>query len=467
MRDDLTFSEEIIPYEKLLEYCYNYGSEAAPLNGRSATELYRGEQVYYMRKTHKGWKQAQLILIEKILELENEQTLLRNEVGGKVKRLPKEKQYIYDVLERHLRRLKDFADGIVWQMYGLDKSRVRAGMVEENSHGFLIDKNLDSGINYINQINKDPDSFAILSDLTTILGIGDVLQVADGSMRLVELKEGVVNGHLLQILQDKKGSAEKAREAVLEKYGPKKSIVKQLDRIIRQKERAGITGQYEEDKTSRHDHLLSKRVGVRELDHDDQNYLSEFEELCKHALHSNQIKTSVIDDCLFLAILPGAYDISSMFEIKHELYHQFMNPECDALKEEGLRNQEFEAISKIRLERLDSGFSIHGIMPLTFYLSAIDSKSASSIMTGELKAYSYLHIPSLISLAERMRLVVTRPRSRNNNLLDQSIFSWEGKNLVFDGVAWLVNTNYAEMCYGFVSPKDMLEKIKLSLTIKQ
>lgn len=463
MRDDLTFSEQVIPYEQLLGYCYGYGAKAVSLEGRTVDQLYPGERVFYVRKTHQGWKEAQIILIQKILELENEQVLLRKDVKGKVERLPKDQRYVYDVLERHKRRLKDFADGIVWQMYGLDKSRVRAGVVEEESHGFLIDKNLESGLSYINQVNKDADSFAILSDITTVLGVGDVLQAAKGAIRLVELKEGSKNGELVQILKEKNNSIDEAREVVLKKYSTDPLTLKQFDRISRQIKRADQTAQYEAEKTSRHDHVLNEKVQVTEFDHTDQSYLEEVEGLCKEAVKDMEIKTAVIDDCLFVAVLPGSYDLDSMFIIKHALYHRFFDNDCHATESGEPQHSEFEAISKIRLERLDIGFAVSGMTPLTLLLSQMEAEAAVAILAGDLKVYTYLHMPSFIKLAEEMGLTVTRTRSRNNTMLDKGTFSWENKDIVFNGIARLVNTNYMEMCCGFDTPRDMLEKIRLSI----
>lgn len=463
INDNFVISEEVIPYAELLELCYHHGENAVNLVQKGGVEnLSPDEKKHFIRQCHEGWKIAQVIIVQKILELEYEQILIRKEVNGKIHKQTPKKKYIYNVLERHKQRLRDLANGIVWHIYKMDKSRIRAGVVADRPHGFLKDKNIQSYSTYIDQANSNPDSFALIGDITTVLGTADILQVDKEGVALIEVKEGKINEELSEILHKNKGQPEQLINEVFEKYGSDTTTLKQFERRLKQEIRASLSMQYEEDKTSRIDHMLQETIRVVELNHVDQYYLSEFENICSKAISSSSMESGVIDDCLYVVAQRGSYNLEMNFLIRHDIYHRFYTKECFAKDNNEKQQQEFSMINKIRIERLDSAFAIPGMIPVTLWLSTIDQTIAQQIMSGELKIFTYLHIPSFVELAEKMDLIVSYKKAKHHTPLDKCNFTWGNKNILFDNMNF-VNTGYIEICCGFNTPKNILQKIKLSV----
>lgn len=450
--DGLTFPEEVIPYKKLLKLVF-------PKLSKPAKNQH--ERLAFVIKSHNSWKEAQNLIIKKIIELEKEQELLRSEVNGKIKKLPKEKFYVYDVLSRHISRLKDFADAIVWQMYGLDKSKVRSRIVTKENYGFLKDKNLDSSLRFIEEVNNNPLNFALLSDITSVLGIGDVLVASNGRISLIELKEGKVNEQLGVIISDSSLSEDELREKVKAKYGANKGIIKQFDRMMRQANRAELSLQYDKDNTKRIDHIFNEQAHVIEFAHDDLSYLQTVEKLASR-LDGRRPNSTVIDKSLFIAVHQGAYQMDVMFLMKHELYHNFWDSNCSANDPGEAQQKEFTTIAGIRLERLDIGFAFSGMTPVTLNLSKINMDIAAKILSGDIKVYTYLHIPSFLELAEGSGLKVDFIKAHSHERSDLANYKYQGKNIQFNSFSIFQNTNYLDICCGFVPPKDMLMKIKKS-----
>ena len=91
---------------------------------------------------------------------------------------------------------------------------------------------------FVDDINSSPDSVALMADITSLVGVGDVLVVDwNRGMRpvIVELKSGATNSHIVSLVEEYVADIEKVPPFELEEIGP--HARKHFERVARQTER--------------------------------------------------------------------------------------------------------------------------------------------------------------------------------------------------------------------------------------
>lgn len=87
-----------------------------------------------------------------------------------------------------------------------EKIKLIHGYIMEHANGIVDNGSIDSGIRFIRYFNENRQNFALLTDITSFIQIGDVLcsdTDKDGDRRwyLVELKEGAANHKVLRVIE--------------------------------------------------------------------------------------------------------------------------------------------------------------------------------------------------------------------------------------------------------------------------
>ena len=91
---------------------------------------------------------------------------------------------------------------------------------------------------FVDNINGNPDSVALMADITSLVGVGDVLVVDwDRGMRpvIVELKSGATNSRIVSLVEAHQADIEQVPPHELEEIGP--HARKHFERVARQTER--------------------------------------------------------------------------------------------------------------------------------------------------------------------------------------------------------------------------------------
>ena len=139
-------------------------------------------------------------------------------------------------LNRQEAILRMIANSIVWTMFRMERWKVRwlwtaAPRVSITSIGTQTSS-------FVDDINGSPDSVALMTDITSLVGVGDVL-VMDwahgGRPIIVELKSGATNSRIVSLVEAHQGDIEKVALHELEEIGPQAR--KHLERVARQTER--------------------------------------------------------------------------------------------------------------------------------------------------------------------------------------------------------------------------------------
>lgn len=190
---------------------------------------------------HEGFKTAQRLLI---IEIKKYQTLFRdtnNNLKEFRRQRDKENEKATEtkikIIEQRLHNFSHIADGIAWQLIGGQIHIARRFHIQEKSSKYLDSSNIEHAIQTSEEINKNPNDFALISDLTSFVQIGDLLIRHDKIIGIMELKEGKVNDQIKEFFENLEKAGRVVSDDELKEKFDKKTI-KQVKRMQRQQERA-------------------------------------------------------------------------------------------------------------------------------------------------------------------------------------------------------------------------------------
>lgn len=188
-----------------------------------------------------GYKTAQRLLI---IEIKKYQTILRDTTNNlkefrrqRDKENEKATKIKIKIIEQRLHNFSHVADGIAWQLIGGQIHIARRFHIQEKSSKYLDSSNIEHAIQTAEEINKNPNDFALISDLTSFVQIGDLLIRHDKIIGIMELKEGKVNDQIKEFFENiEKAGKVISEDELKEKFDEK--TFKQVKRMQRQQERA-------------------------------------------------------------------------------------------------------------------------------------------------------------------------------------------------------------------------------------
>ena len=194
----------------------------------------------YIKKVWEGWKWAQACITEDLVYIHISRTALQR--LGKEARKNRDKSRANPLataiknLNHQEAILKMVANSMVWTMFRMERWKVRwlwtAGpRVPITSIGPQTSA-------FVDDINGSPDSVALMTDITSLVGVGDVLVVEwdhGGRPVIVELKSGATNSRIVSLVEAHQADIEKVPPHELEEIGPQ--ALKHFERVARQTER--------------------------------------------------------------------------------------------------------------------------------------------------------------------------------------------------------------------------------------
>ena len=192
----------------------------------SSLESITANQTAFLSRVHDTWKRLHNHSLQEILKIES---LAR---APDAKRYPKEFSEFLRYVELIWRRTND---AIVWSLFNMEGHYIRR-MCLRKPRPVLSESNHKALIPLIEQLNSDPLTFALWSDATCCVDIGDVISrsFSGKPSGLLEVKSGAVNEAILDLIHSKDESAIslKSLEALAFAHGD--NAIKQMGRILRQ-----------------------------------------------------------------------------------------------------------------------------------------------------------------------------------------------------------------------------------------
>lgn len=158
----------------------------------------REEWLQFFRSVHDGWKEAQNIIVVKVLE----NLTLKDKAHRKAqnyRRLKNRKQQeIYEFeaycLGVEIKVFRRMLDAIAWSMLSNEHSTIRRLFVKGWPDN-LSKKTIEETMPTVDLYNQAPYNMAICSDLTSFIHVSDILlkNIDTGKTFLIELKYGDKN----------------------------------------------------------------------------------------------------------------------------------------------------------------------------------------------------------------------------------------------------------------------------------
>lgn len=270
-------------------------------------DIPRGQKQEDILKTHReiirGFKLAQNRLIEEIipyqLTLSTIKVHLKEARTQRNKERTNELSALIQLINRRLVNLSHIADGIALKMANNQVHVFRRLHIGEKSGKNLKESNIRHSVTEAERINQKEDSFALISDLTNIIQIGDLFILEDTTLYIKELKEGKVNDNLLHVISQINDNKSFDSDKLKSEFTVKEQ--KQISRMLRQERRATQAVD-----VINNDEGTDPQTGVKiivktptqEILYYDEILRAMYEELSPNKHYSYY----VIDDCLHLGM---------------------------------------------------------------------------------------------------------------------------------------------------------------------
>lgn len=235
MKDREVFFNEI---EVIHQLACKYGQNNIKLD--PSKPFLKEDLKNFTRKCHIGFKKAQDLIITYLIEIELEKKDLTSQIKehrrNREKELETEKLLLIRILDYREKLLRKLADSIAWHMITGHHYIARRLFLGE-TYPSLLSEGFDAVIKVAEDINKNTDEFALISDLTSFIQIGDIFHRATDGYHLIEVKSGEKNEIAQNILHDLYTKTENDEKC--EMYESlDENMLKQLERMHRQNVRA-------------------------------------------------------------------------------------------------------------------------------------------------------------------------------------------------------------------------------------
>lgn len=231
---DVKFEREL---KNLIYYVLQYGIHRSTIKADMPNPSY-DEMVAFVTNVHKGFMLAQESVVRNLTEVlqqkkkANQQLKIDNRERNTVAK--KADQDLLNKLKYQECVFRKVIDSIAFILLRYELSDARRLYCGEEPID-ITDSNLQSCIKYSQEIyQKDPMTFALISDLSSFIQAGDILQYRYGEkVSLIELKEGVVNEKVLETIRFcEKSRCDMFLKLTLEQEGPR--FERQLFRTVKQ-----------------------------------------------------------------------------------------------------------------------------------------------------------------------------------------------------------------------------------------
>lgn len=256
----------------------------------------------FMSSAHEGMRVAQKEIIESITSSEN-------------------------LTPSHFSLYRGIADAIAWQFLGNQLCHARR-LYKGHNQPNLKECNLESVVKASDYyIEQNPNSMALISDLTSFIQVGDILTFNPlNGIGLIEVKEGEQNlkiSNFLHFLLEHK--CERSFQYFAAQEGSKS--IKQLGRMMRQMSRMDHFGEIY-NKGISIDPDTKDKVSIPEEPWIEESWYAELNQLLEDSSKRDWAIT-VIDDCLFI----GCYSKPPMLGAGHAIFNTWFDesggtPDC-------------------------------------------------------------------------------------------------------------------------------------------
>lgn len=216
-----------------------YGIRHKQLDFSNPESISKEDKKEFLMYVHKGFRIGQEKVVNELLILQKDAAKFK-EVSKKA-RIDKDEEalsqsdYVLSVIEHRTAILRHFADFIAWQMFKGHYYQARSLFSGKRERPDLLNCNLESVLKAAEYFHKQNEAaFALITDLTSFIDVGDLLVSNGESLKLVEVKSGGVQSEVFKFIEKLH-----ANTAKLEDYFEKDDkFFKQAQRTLKQQIKA-------------------------------------------------------------------------------------------------------------------------------------------------------------------------------------------------------------------------------------
>jgi hypothetical protein len=304
-----TQQEHRAKLEEIADYAFIYGLRTMGWGTQlpHPSTWSEGTMKRFYANCNTGFKAAQNLLVEERqyyqMQWRATTELLKEYQIQKAKAEASVARHILLIIEQRLSVLAHIADAIAWQLLGGQIHYARRLHMREKDAKFLDVSNIAHVLREAAAINENPLDFALISDITSFIQIGDLLvRHIDSVIEVVELKEGSVNQTIAKFFD----TAEKAGQNIADidlSAQFDKNTVTQIQRMQRQKEKMARAVEVL-NTDSGIDPATKSPITVSTPTSETEYYYEELIALCDK-LETKYFSYGIVDDCLHVSMHRG------------------------------------------------------------------------------------------------------------------------------------------------------------------
>lgn len=199
----------MIEFEKITREIFHLiaenGIKNKPLDFSNLEKITEEDKTEFLIQVHKGFRLGQDLIIKEIVPLLKDLKQLKQKEKqckrDKDKELLQQIKSEIDLTDYKIKVLRHFADFIAWQVFKKHYNKARRFFSGDRNRPDLLNTNLESVLTAVEHFHKENDlNFALVTDLTSFIDIGDILLVKGREIVIVECKEGEVQKKVFDFL---------------------------------------------------------------------------------------------------------------------------------------------------------------------------------------------------------------------------------------------------------------------------
>jgi hypothetical protein len=416
----------------------------------------------FQREVLKAHKSALRLLVDRILWLER---LLAETTGATHPRSPNMR-----TLKLHFwKRLLEMGyNTFVWIYVGMDRSNTRK-VFKGPKHGDLASQNIASVLQYVNEVNKNPNQIAFPLDFCSFSPICDILQISyseDEKIRrtqFLEAKSGKVNDEMLQTIDARTPDA---YFKFFDTYGEKG--IKQMERFFKQQSMLHKSHKLINAEPGIYQNPESGKLPLIILPNEAKvvHFIDKITELLEKA-ERKEFAVDAIDNCLVVGALNGEDESIQMlgeYDVRLYIYHCFFNPAT--LDGAPYPDDLPEILSRITLIDWMEGVASVVLEPIL--LRHLPDKYLMDVLLGKKRLKFFFNPESFMTLCDENGIRAEFTTTKEANCLRSSgsakgLVEFDGRFIrlfLGDAVGTFGDGFLHEMLFNWVRPTSVIEQLK-------
>ena len=359
----------------------------------------------FLEACHEGYALAQHRLVEELGRVEAATRAMKRIQKEARRQREREKSEAAARLLENLHyqemALRTIANGLAWVMLR-DQRWVVRRLYQGRAPTALSAANLESVIREAGRINQDPRNFALITDLTSCVQLGDLLVIDfsrdPGIIYCIELKEGQKNCEILQFL-DSFGRTGCPRAACFFAEEQGEAGLKQAQRIARQQIRAAEAMKILETGEGV-DPMSSKPIRIPDKIFQHETYDAELEALVEGA-RINGENVAVLEDCLWVGAYDAGQAVFPSLMFKDHLHHVLLKRQ-DCLLPESPSDVTEELLQKQVVPYPIADLRQAIITPTSrpLFLRELSRQTIIDLVLGRVLVYIYLDLDRFLARSQ-------------------------------------------------------------------